>query len=84
MISTEDVRHWQCIDCGCLTFARIDEPVFGGYEPGDKVRCVNCKTVAWWPALPPQSSAKMVEIDNAWLASVIREIPIPQAPGEKR
>lgn len=28
--------------------------------------------------------AKMVQIDNAWLASVIREIAIPQAPGEKR
>lgn len=43
------VQGWSCSLCGCLTFARIDEPDRDGYAPGDIVRCVSCKHEAYWP-----------------------------------
>lgn len=35
---------WRCPDCGCKSYARVDEAKpEGGFGPGPLIRCVNCK-----------------------------------------
>lgn len=44
---------WRCPDCGCRTFARVDErKPDGKFAPGPQIRCVSCKRVYAAP-LPP-------------------------------
>lgn len=54
---------WRCAECGCLTFARVDERgADGHFHPGSNVRCVNCKRVSYWPDPAPPSSGLMEEV----------------------
>jgi hypothetical protein len=35
---------WRCPDCGCQTYARVDErKPDGSFGPGPQIRCVSCK-----------------------------------------
>lgn len=46
--------EWRCDDCGCKSFARVDEPKYdGSFGPGPQVRCVNCKAVTDFPVSKP-------------------------------
>ena len=42
--------QWRCGQCGCATYARVDEQQADGtFAPGPKVRCVECKAVTDLP-----------------------------------
>lgn len=48
-VMAERVETWQCA-CGGKTYARVDaQGPDSRFKPGDWVRCINCKDVAFWP-----------------------------------
>jgi hypothetical protein len=70
--------EWQCSECQCRTYARMDERStddgFTTFRPGPYVRCVNCKREHYFPALAahpaPAADAEVVEHLAAKLAAV--------------
>lgn len=56
-VEAKAVGWWQCKDCGCKTYARVDEAYLGdrgrvSYRPGPDVCCVSCKRHSPWPDAP--------------------------------
>lgn len=52
-------EQWSCEDCGCKSYARIDEQIDERYfRPGPYVRCVKCKTEFLYPATPAPGDAE--------------------------
>jgi FtsZ-binding cell division protein ZapB len=70
---------WRCPECGCHSFARIDErKPDGRFAPGPMIRCVNCKRVfASGPVSEGEASAYLIEYSRGGFALVRRGQPCP-------
>ena len=60
------VGDWRCAECGCHSYARMDErKPDGSFGPGPFVRCVNCKAESALSSPPPDRDA-VLEGAIAW------------------